>query len=57
MQTLDKELELQKLNDFCIGKVVVSIKYRHDDLLLLFSDGTAATLSTLGGIEIAELKE
>jgi hypothetical protein len=50
--------ELDRLNLFCAGKVLASIEYvgGSDDLTLHFSDGSSARLSTLGGLEVEELK-
>ena len=48
-------LEVQKLNDMSVGKVVKKITYNEDGmdyLVIYFSDGSKVVLSTLGGVEI-----
>jgi hypothetical protein len=47
--------QIEKLNDFIVGKTLNKIECDGDDITLNFTDGSSASLSTLGGIEISRL--
>lgn len=50
--------ELERLNAFCKLKVIdrIELEGMDDDIVLRFLDGSSARISTLGGLEIEELK-
>jgi hypothetical protein len=47
--------QIEKLNDFVVGKSINNVECDGDDITLNFTDGSSASLSTLGGIEISRL--
>lgn len=50
--------ELDRLNAFCGGKQIERVEYdAGENLMLYFSDGSEVRISTLGGLEIDELKD
>lgn len=55
---IEEDGELERLTAFCAGKSIEKIElFGSDDIVLMFLDGSSATISTLGGLEVGELSE